>query len=127
MISLLILVLSLSAFSQFFLLYCRAVVLAYEQVEISPASRKLAGLEAAPISGEAFGRILGLASLCPIPAGDRVERLAARLYFFSVSALRLVIPTPALSSWADSQRAACAHFAAVALDRRVLATVSAKR
>jgi hypothetical protein len=127
MISYLILLLSLSAFSQFFLFYCRAVVLAYEQVEISPASRKFAGLETAPISGDEFGRILRLASLCTTPAGDRAQRIAARLYFFTVSALRLVIPSPALSSWADSQRAACAHFAAVALDRRVLATVSERR
>ena len=127
MISLLILALSLSAFSQFFLFYCRAVVLAYEQVEISPASRSMAGLEAAPISGDEFRRILGLASLCPAPTGDRMQRLAARMYFSAVSALQLVIPTPAFSSWADSQRAACAHFAAVTLDRRILATVSAKR
>ena len=127
MISILILALSVSAFSQFFLFYCRSVVLAYEQVEISPASRKMSGVESAPISGDEFGRILGLASLCPVSAGDRAQQFAARVYFFSVSALRMIIPTPALSSWADSQRAACAHFAAVALDRRILATVSAKR
>lgn len=127
MISILILVLSASALSQFFLYYCRSVVATYEQVEISAASRQMAGLETERISGDAFGRILGLVKLCPAPADDRAERLAVRLYFFVVSALRLIVPVPALSSWADSQRAACAHFAAVTLDRRVLAVETSRR
>lgn len=127
MISIVILVLSASALTQFFLYYCRSVIATYEQVEISAASRQMAGLETSPIPGEAFGRILGLVKLCPAPVDDRAERLAVRLYFAAVSALRLIIPIRALSSWADSQRSACAHFAAVTLDRRILAAGTARR
>jgi len=127
MLSLAILVFSSAALLQFFLFYCRAVVLAYEQLEISPASRKMSGIESGPIVGEAFGRILALAELSPNAANDRTQRLAARVYYFVVSALRMILPIPAVSTWAESQRAACAHLAAVALDRRILATVSARR
>ena len=127
MLSLLILVFSVAALSQFFVFYCRAVVLSYEQFEISPVSRKMFGVESGPVKGETFGRILALAELSPHAGDDRAERLAARVYFFMVSALRMILPIPAVSTWAESQRAACAHLAAVALDRRILATVSAKR
>jgi len=125
MIAVLILVFSISALGKFCLFYCRSIVAAYARVEISPAAQKLAGLGSSHPSGDSFRRILSLASLCPSPAEDAPKQIIVRLYFFVVSAAKLVIPMASVGLWAEEQRAACAHFAAVILDRRIATSEAA--
>jgi hypothetical protein len=120
MIAALILVASLAALLQFFISYCRSLVVAYSKVEISPQAREFAGLESEVLRGDEFHRLVRLVDMCPSPGDDRLEMRAMWAYYGLlglVRALRLV--TFPVVGWADRERAACAHFAAVALDRRM--------
>ncbi len=120
MIAVLILVFSVAALLQFFIFYCRSVVLAYATVEVSAQARELAGLVERATRGDEFPRLVQLAAMCPEPSGNRTEVLAVRAYYGLVSLLSVLRPlAPALHAWVERERAACAYFAAVALDRRM--------
>jgi hypothetical protein len=112
--------LSAAALMQFFVSYCRSLVTVYSEVELSPKALRLAGLQSREVPGDEFRRLVQLVELCPVKADDRMELRAIRLYYLLLDLLRSLRPLAAgLASWADCQRAGCAHFAAVALDRRV--------
>lgn len=120
MIKALILVVSLVTLSQFFVSYCRSLVVAYSKVELSPRARQLAELDSRDATGDEFPRLVQLVRLCPEPADDRLELRAVHAYYSLLSLMRGVLFfAPPVMTWADRERAACAHFAAVALDRRV--------
>lgn len=120
MIAFLILVFSLAALVQFFVAYCRSLVLVYSQLELSPQALELAQLGSGQIRGEEFGRLMKLVELCPEPGDDRAEIRAVRIYYGLLNLLRVLRPlAPRISLWTDRERAGCAHFVAVALDRRI--------
>ena len=116
-----ILVFSSVALLQFFISYCRSVIAASTARPLSEQVREVAGLGGREIHGEEFIRLLQLASLCPASAGDHGAIAAIRTYFRMVSfvgvAMRGMIP--GVVSWAEAELSKCAHFAAVALDRRI--------
>lgn len=120
MIAAFILAISLGTFCQFFVSYCRSLVLVYSKVELSPQARRMAGLEDRAPRGEEFHRLVQLVRLCPERGDDRMELRAVRAYYGLLSLLRSVrLLVPSAAVWVESERAACAHFAAVALDRRM--------
>ncbi len=121
MIAAIILLVSILTLGQFFVSYCRSLVAVYSEVELSPQAREMAGLDDRALNGDAFHRLVQLIELCPAPADDRWELRAIRSYFGMMSLLRALRPlAPAGASWAERERAACAYFAAVALDRRMV-------
>ncbi len=120
MIAGIIFALSVAALVQFFLSYCRSIVVVYSNVDLSPQARELAGLDDRPIRGDEFGRLLQLIEMCPQPGDDRTELRAVRTYYSLLNLARAVgLLAPAVAAWAERERVACAYFAAVALDRRV--------
>jgi hypothetical protein len=120
MIPLLISVLSLAALSQFFIAYCRSLLRMYGKVELSEPGRRLAGLGRNGPDDAAFSRIMRLVREYPYSGGDGAEVVSIRVYY---ALLRVLCVTcgvwPALRYWVTAEREDCAHFAAVALDRRI--------
>lgn len=109
------------ALLQFFISYCRSVIAASTARPLSEQVREVAGVKGREIQGEEFIRLLQLASLCPASGGDHGAIAAIRAYFRMVSFVRMALRgmIPGIVSWAEAELAKCAHFAAVALDRRI--------
>src|SRR5574337_1943347 len=120
MIATLILVISVAALLQFFVSYCRSVIAACNKRELSEQAREVTGIEDHVVNGEEFGRLLQLVRICPEPGDDGNEIRAVSAYFRLLELLRsLARPlAPAVAAWTEQERAGCAYFAAVALDRR---------
>jgi hypothetical protein len=117
----LILGFSLVAMLQFFVSYCRSIIAASTAQPLSEQVREVTGIRDGQLRGEEFLRLLQLTSLCPDSGVDHGAIRAVRAYFrmvsFARTALRGVIP--GIVSWTEAELTGCAHFAAVALDRRI--------
>jgi hypothetical protein len=122
MISVLILVLASVAFLQFFVSYCRSVIAATSAVPLSEHVWDVTGIRDRQIRAEEFARLLQLANLCPNSGIDRGAIAAVRAYFRMLTFVRATLRNaiPGIMSWTEAELSGCAHFAAVALDRRIL-------
>jgi hypothetical protein len=120
MISALIIVFSIGSLIQFFIAYCRSLVLAYGKVELSAKTREVAAI-ANDIPADEFKRLLLLARMYPDPGDDHVEIRAVSAYYSLLSVLHTLLNAIRRQSdgWTGRERAACAYFAAVTLDRRI--------
>lgn len=121
MIAALIFVVSIAALLQFFVSYCRSVIAAYGRQELSEKGREVAEVDSRSVRGEDFHRLVQLVDLCPGPRHDRNDIRVVCAYY---SLLRMVSAAfgklaPTAAFWAERERASCAYFAAVALDRRI--------
>ncbi len=125
MLAFLILVASVSALAQFFLAYCRSLLRMYAKVEVSEQGRRLAGLEGAGLTDDAFPRIVQLLGSHARPSDDRAEVFSIRVYYFLLRILcAFGCAWPAVRYWVTAEKEDCAHFAAVALDRRNVSAAS---
>ncbi len=122
MIAALIVVISLAAFLQFFISYCRSLLAAYGKVELSEQVREITGLEAQPVTGEEFKRVLQLVRLCPDCGDEGLEIRLVCAYYKLLDLLPALIGwlSPGISGWTEQERQSCSYFAAVALDRRIM-------
>ncbi len=120
MISALIFVLCVAAILQFFISYCRSLVVVYSKVELSPKARELAAAQGSTLCGAAFSGLVELLKTCPQPEDDGLEMRVVRVYYALLHPLRALgrFASP-VAEWVERERAGCAHFAAVALDRRM--------
>lgn len=127
MIPALMLIFSCAALVQFFMSYCRSLLLTYSQVELSAATRELIGIHSAEIVGANFYRLLGLVRLGPNSRDDKWELRVVSSYYrvLRIAALPANLIGAAAHKWVQHQSNLCAYFAAVALDRRI-AAVSAR-
>jgi hypothetical protein len=121
MISIFILLFSAAALVQFFASYCRSILAAYAKLELSVATREIAGLGSDRIPSGEFGRLLGLVRLAPDPGDDRMELRTVRLYYWVVRLIGVLSArfVSAAKEWSECEGARCSYFAAVALDRRI--------
>jgi hypothetical protein len=121
MITALILVFSSVACLQFFISYCRSVIAASRAFPLSEQVWEVTGIKGRELRGEEFERLVQLSSLCPDSGTDHSAIAAVGAYFrmvrFVDARLRGVIP--GIVSWTQAELSGCAHFAAVALDRRI--------
>jgi hypothetical protein len=120
MMAALILVFSLATLGMFFVSYCRSLVAACSQYSLSAEVRDVTGIRATAEADD-YARVVQVLQLCPDRAEDRTNLHAVGLYH---SLLTLVQNTaaqlaPSLRNWAERERAHCAQFAAVTLDRRI--------
>lgn len=122
----LMLVFSCASLGQFFMSYCRSLLLSYAQIELSGTTREVLGMQPSEIRGGDFWRILGLVRLAPNPGDDKWDLRAIRIYYASVRAAAFIaFPIgPVVRKWAEKQSNLCAYFAAAVLERRI-ATVTA--
>lgn len=104
-----------------FVYYCRSALAGAQNIEPSRQVLRAAGLENRKPYGADFQRLVGLASLCPERGKDGAQMRAVAIYYRLLRALEYLShhPTPILSIWAKREQESCAHFAAVALERRI--------
>jgi hypothetical protein len=105
---------------QFFISYCRSLIAASARQSLSREVRDVAGI-AQSASGEDFARVVQLLQLCPDSPEDRAGIQAVGAYFRMLNFVRSTVARvmPSLQAWTEFERAQCAYFAAVALERRI--------
>jgi hypothetical protein len=115
-----IFVCSVTFLLQFFVSYCRSLIAASAKQPLSLEVQDVTGITKAA-SGEDFARVLQLLHLCPESPEDRTRIQAIRAYFRMLNFVRSTIAriTPSVWAWTEYERAQCAYFAAVALERRI--------
>jgi hypothetical protein len=119
--ALVILAFSSVALLQFFISYCRSIIAASTARPLSEQVWEVTGIRDRQLRGEEFIRLLQLTRLCPDSGTDHTAIRAVRAYFGMVSLVRTALRgvIPGIVSWTDAELSGCAHFAAVALDRRI--------
>src|SRR5215469_8809628 len=115
-----ILAFSLLALLMFFISYCRSLTASTLNTSLSAEVLDVTGIQA-KASGRDFACVMQLLQLCPDRPEDRSRLQLVSAYY---SLLNLIDQSfaklvPAVGSWAEVERAGCAHFAAVALGRRI--------
>lgn len=117
----LIFILSAAALLQFFISYCRSLIAASIKQPLSAEVRDVTGIPNTA-SGEDFARVIQLLDLCPERPEERGRLRAINAYFslltITRSTLARIVPAGVVT-WFETERAQCAYFAAVALDRRI--------
>ncbi len=121
MIPALILVISAATLLQFFVTYCRSLLAASSQVDVSEDVRELTKIRRRDVPPGEFPRLFTWIRLCPEPESDRLEVRAVRGYFALLSLVWTILGPlfPLAATWMDEERSGCAYFAAVELDRRI--------
>jgi hypothetical protein len=116
-----ILLFSAGALAQFFVSYCRSILVTYSKVELSPEALEVAGITLDQIHGGEFARLLGLVRIAPDPGDDRMELRTVKLYYSLVRLAGFALSpfVSAVRDWSERESARCAYFVAVALDRRI--------
>lgn len=120
MMAALIFVVSLVTLLMFFVSYCRSLMASSSRHLLSWEVRDVTGITALPTAQD-FTCIMQLLRLCPERREDRAGLRAVEIYFDILSLMqrsfaRLI---PSVRDWTEHERAGCAGFAAVVLDRRI--------
>lgn len=118
--SVMIFVLSVATLLMFFVSYCRSLMASSSRHPLSREVRDVVGIPTTP-SGNDFTRVVQLLQLCPECPKDRPGLQAVSLYFEILSLLQksLAPLVPSIQPWTEQERAGCASFAVVVLDRRI--------
>jgi hypothetical protein len=121
MIASLICVISVTAFLQFFISYCRSALATSRKYGLSEHVQEVTGIAGANVAAADFPRLLQLVRLCPEQGDDQTEIRAVGTYYTILATLgRLTrAAVPQLAAWTDQECRSCSYFAAVALDRRI--------
>jgi hypothetical protein len=121
MIAAFICVMSIAAFLELLVSYCRSILASSRKVELSARVREVAGIASQPVAADDFARLLQLVRLCPERGDDRTEIRAVGTYYGLLRVLgRAARPiVPGVTAWTELERQSCSYFAAVALDRRI--------
>lgn len=120
MIAAVILMVSLVTLLMFFASYCRSLVASSSKHTLSQEVRDVTGIWAPP-TGQDFARVMQLMELCPERPDDRSRLQAVEMYHSILIVLQHSVARmiPSLKAWTEQERAGCASFAVVALDRRI--------
>ena len=120
MMAALILVFSLATLLMFFVSYCRSLMALSSRHMLSREVRDVTGI-AAQASGGDFDRVVQLLSLCPERPDDRSGLQAVGFYYWILGVMDHTVAriSPSLHGWAEQERAGCANYAVVLLDRRI--------
>jgi len=112
---------SIGTLLEFGATYCRSLLMVCSKVELSDALRELSGLDPHNLERSDFDYLLQLVRLAPNLDSDTGEMRAVTLYYRAACfAAKLMSPfSKRVSDWFEEEFSRCAHFAAVALDRRL--------
>ena len=126
MFSAMLLAISITALAQFALYYWRAVLVGVAAQPVSDRTLAAAGLNNGGVREGDFNTFAGLHELTPdLQPGSRGLGLV-RLYYRAVEALGALAGSrlPAMAAWSERERAVCARYAAVQVDRRLQASLA---
>ncbi len=125
MFSAMLLAISIVALSQFALFYWRAVLAGVASQPVSDRVLVAAHIENGRLSPQHFRTLAGLHDLTPDLNPKRSGLRLVRVYYRFIEGLDAIfgkkIPTFAL--WSERERAICARYAAVLVDRRLQANL----
>jgi hypothetical protein len=113
---------SLAALAHSFISHCRTLLRAVANIQVSQNVRTLSGLDFGRTAMEAFSRLALLLQLCTPMTAERTRELRFVRLYCAFLKLAGLVPPPLLGReriWLQREVAACAHFAAVALDERI--------
>jgi hypothetical protein len=120
MMAALIFVISIATLFMFFVSYCRSLVASSSRHPLSKEVRDVTGI---PVSatGRDFVRVMQLLQLCPERPEDRTGLQAVEMYYGILELMEKTVARllPAVHFWTEQERAGCANFAVVLLDRRI--------
>jgi len=120
MMAAMIFVVSMVTLLMFFVSYCRSLMAAYSRHALSNEVRDVTGIKDLPTARD-YVKVMQLLQLCPERPDDRAGLRAVSIYFdiLDVTQRSIARLVPQLRNWTEHERASCANFAAVALDRRI--------
>jgi hypothetical protein len=116
---------SIVALSQFALYYWRAVVAGVAAQPVSHRVLEAAHVEGDSLSAKDFETLAGLHDLTPDLQPERGGLSLVRLYFRAIGTIEVVLggSIPSVAAWGQRERAICARYAAVLIDRRLQANL----
>lgn len=117
MIAAIIFMVSGVAFAQFGLYYWRATISGVAAQAVSERIRVAAGITHAGIGAQDFRNIIILKDLTPDLRGPNGGFKAIRAYYAVVEKIGSIVP--AMASWANTEMATCARYAAVLMDQHL--------
>jgi hypothetical protein len=120
MMAAIIFVVSVVTLLMFFVSYCRSLMASSSRHALSQEVRDVTGISSLA-SGRDFVRVTQLLQLCPERPQDRTGLQAVALYYRILNLLQksLARLVPSVRFWTEQERAGCANFAVVVLDRRI--------
>ena len=126
MFSAMLLAISTIALSQFALYYWRAVLSGVAEQPVSPRVLQAANLENSRLSADDFEVLAGLHELTPELAPGPGGISLVRVYYRALQAIGFLAGSriPALDHWSRRERAICARYTAVQIDRRLQANMA---
>ncbi len=115
-----IFVCSVTLLLQFFVSYCRSIIAASAKQPLSREVQDVTGIQKTA-SADDYPRVVQLLQLCPESPEDRTKLQAVGAYYGMLNFVRSTFARlkPSWRAWTDMERAQCAYFAAVALERRI--------
>ena len=125
MFSAMLLAISIVALSQFALYYWRAVLAGVAAQPVSDRVLVAAQVENGRLTPQHFRTLAGLHDLTPNLNPNRGGIGFVRLYFRFIEGLDAVLGKriPTFTLWSERERAICARYAAVLVDRRLQANL----
>jgi hypothetical protein len=125
MFSAMLLAISIVALSQFALYYWRAVLAGVAAQPVSDRVLVAAQVENGRLAPQHFRTLAGLHDLTPDLNPNRKGLGFVRLYFRFIESLDALLGkrVPAFALWSERERAICARYAAVLVDRRLQANL----
>lgn len=116
---------SIVALSQFALYYWRAVLAGVAAQPVSHRVLEAAHVEGGSLSAKDFETLAGLHDLTPDLRPERGGLSLVRLYFRAIGTVEAVLggSIPSIAAWGQRERAICARYAAVLIDRRLQANL----
>jgi hypothetical protein len=115
-----ILVFSVVTLGMFFVSYCRSLTASTLDKQLSDEVRDITGIRERASSRD-YERVLQILQLCPDRPDDRSGLGLIAAYYGLLDFMDTLVSrvSPSFHSWAEQERAGCAQFVAVALDRRI--------
>ncbi len=115
-----ILAFSLLTLLMFFVSYCRSLTASTLHTSLSTEVLDVTGIQT-KASGRDFVRVMQMLQLCPERPEERSRLQVVSAYYLLLNLIDQSFAKllPAVGNWAETERAGCAHFAAVALGRRI--------
>ena len=115
-----ILAFSLLTLLMFFVSYCRSLTASSLHTSISEDVRDVTGIQVRA-AGRDYARVMQILQLCPDQPKERAGLHIVAAYYALLNLLDQGFAKifPVIREWAEEERAGCAHFAAVALGRRI--------
>jgi len=116
---------SIVAMAQFALYYWRSVLAGVAAQPVSGQVLDAAGVDAGNVSAGDFDTFAGIYELTPQLQNARSGLGGVRLYVRAVEALETLFGSfmPSVVAWGQRERAICARYAAVQIERRLQANL----